>query len=383
MNSLVFLAVVSHLSYEILIKTMEERVKRFISLYVPITSCNFRCHYCYITHNRLFDRNVPDLKYSNKEIRTAFSIKRLGGTCLINICGGGETLLVHKVVDYIYELLSEGHYVMVVTNGMPTRSFDRLSEFPKKLLERLFFKFSFHFIELRKKGLFDKFFSNIRKMRDAGASFTLELTPSDELIPFIDEVKRLSVKELGAVCHVTVARDERQKGALPILTEHSISTYSDIWSAFGSQLFDYKMKIFGEKRREFCYAGDWSFLVHLGTGKMQQCYCSYVERDFFRDMESPLKLFPIGNNCKLDHCYNGHAFLALGTIPSLKAPSFESLRNRITEDENEWLSEKMKNFMGTNLLESNQQLSTSGKFLANLHIYRFRLEKKLKGLVTY
>lgn len=75
-----------------------ERIKRFIDGYVPVTSCTLRCHYCYITHQRLFDTKLPKFRYDAAFIRKALSKDRLGGTCLINLCGGGETLLPAEVV---------------------------------------------------------------------------------------------------------------------------------------------------------------------------------------------------------------------------------------------------------------------------------------------
>ena len=118
-----------------------ERIKRFIDGYVPVTSCTLRCHYCYITHQRLFDTKLPKFRYDAAFIRKALSKDRLGGTCLINLCGGGETLLPAEVVGYTKALLEEGHYVMIVTNATCSKRFDEIAQFPKELRERLFFKF--------------------------------------------------------------------------------------------------------------------------------------------------------------------------------------------------------------------------------------------------
>lgn len=52
------------------------------------------------------------------------------------------------------------------------------------------------------------------------ASFTIEVTPSDELIPYIDEMKEVSLREFGALPHITVARDE-SKPDYPLLTKLS------------------------------------------------------------------------------------------------------------------------------------------------------------------
>ena len=67
-------------------------------------------------------------------------------------------------------------------------------------------------------------------MRDIGCSFTLETTPSDELIPYIEEMQHVARENVGAICHVTVARDERHPDMLPILTNMSRLDYKKTWS---------------------------------------------------------------------------------------------------------------------------------------------------------
>ena len=122
-----------------------DEIKRYIDCTVPVTNCTLRCHYCYITQHRLFDGPIPDLPYSPAHVRRALSKERLGGTCLINFCGDGETTLVPKLVEYVRELLEEGHYVMIVTNGTVTKRMVEFSELPASLKKHLFFKFSYHF----------------------------------------------------------------------------------------------------------------------------------------------------------------------------------------------------------------------------------------------
>lgn len=352
-----------------------DQIKRLVNLHVPVTTCTLRCHYCYITHHRLFDGPLPELKYTPEEIRKALSKERLGGTCLMAFCGGGETLLPPKMVSYTKALLEEGHYVQIVTNGTMTKRFDEIAAFPAELLKRLFFKFSYHYMELKSKNLLDIFFANVNKMHKAGASFTLEATPSDEMIPYIDEVKEAAIKNTGAVCHVTIGRDERVAGELPILTNLDVEDYKKTWSIFDSSFFDYKWSIFGEKRKEFCYAGAWSIYVNVGTGIMTQCYCSHYTQDIFRDTDKPIRFLPIGNNCTLEHCYNGHSFLSFGTIPELKAPTHTELRNRVCADGSEWLYPEMKYFMASKLYDTNKEYSKLEQLETNIEI-RFRRSMK-------
>ena len=128
---------------------------------------------------------------------------------------------------------------MIVTNGTLSRRFDEFMSFDPRLLKRLFFKFSFHYLELKRLNLMDIFFENIKKMKDAGASFTVEITPSDELIPQIEEVKKICMEKLGALCHVTIARDDRTKG-IDVLTQLNPADYKAVWSQFQSELFAFK-----------------------------------------------------------------------------------------------------------------------------------------------
>ena len=203
-------------------------------------------------------------------------------------------------------------------------------------------------------------------MRDAGCSFTLELTPSDDAIPYIDEIKQRAIAELGAPNHVTIARDERTKNKLPMLTQLSRQDYIDTWKTFNSALFDYKLTIFGHKRKDFCYAGDWSFCVNLATGKMKQCYRSYYRTDIFKDISKPIPFRAIGNCCKEHHCYNGHSLIVLGDIPSQSTPTYAELRNRQSLDGSEWLRPEMKSFMSSKLKESNTEYTLWKKIKTNV-----------------
>ncbi|NDV81537.1 radical SAM protein [Bacteroides sp. 51] len=356
-----------------------DKIKRFIDCYVDITNCTLRCQYCYITHHRLFDKKIPKMKYTPRQVRAALANKRMGGVCLINLCAGGETLLLPNLTEYVKELLEEGHYIMIVTNATVTKRIDELAALPTELLKRLFFKFSYHYLELKSRNLFDRFFNNVRKMRDAGCSFTLELTPSDEVIPYMDDLIMLAEENVGAVCHVTVARDERNPKVLPILTELDAKSYKNTWSKLNSSLFDYKLSVFGEQRKEFCYAGDWSMHLELATGMMKQCYRSCFDQNIFEDPSKPIRFLPIGNNCQEHHCYNAHAFLTLGLIPELKSPNYAELRNRICKDGSEWLNSQMKEFMRTRLYESNEEYTVDQKNEINRQMNSLVKKMKLKN----
>ncbi len=346
---------------------MPPQLKRYIEIYVPVTTCTLHCHYCYIFHLGLFRNKLPEFKYSPDVVKRALSQERLGGTCLINMCAGGETLLHPQITQYIRVLLENGHYVSIVTNATVSKRFDELLQFPPELLSRLYFKFSYHYIELKKKNLFDLFFGNIRRMRDAGCSFTLELTPNDESIPLIDEIKQRAIDELGALCQVTIARDDVAPGDdKPILTKLSKEEFYKTWSTFDSEMLNFKKTIFGVKRKEFCYAGDWSFYLNLGTGIMTQCYWGFKPQQIFENPDAPISFTPVGYHCAMPHCYNGHAFLTLGCIPELDTITYAQLRNRKCLDGSEWLKPNVKEFFSCKLKNANSEYGSFKKMLHSL-----------------
>ena len=202
--------------------------------------------------------------------------------------------------------------------------------------------------------MLDKFFENIQRVKDAGCSFSLELTPSDEYIPYIDEIKEICMDRVGAYCHLTVARDERDP-ELPILTKLSRDEYVSTWSQFDSDLFKFKMQTFNIKRKEFCYAGEWTAHLNLGTGILRQCYCGTVIQNIFENPDKEIKWQPIGNNCAEPHCHNAHVWLTLGAIPSLETPTYALMRDRVAKDGSHWLQDNMREFLSGKLKDNNKE----------------------------
>lgn len=339
-----------------------KKIKRLICINVPVTACNLKCKYCYITQQKQWRTGLPNFEYSAEHMGKCLSVERLGGVCLINLTGSGETLLPNEIVDIIRNLLQQGHYLEVVTNGTLTNKFEEIARFPKTLLERLEFKFSFHYLELKRLEKIDVFFDNISLVKKAGCSFTVECMPNDELIPHIEDVKKLCRERLGALCQLTVGRNDLQKDRR-ILTNLSEEEYREIWGTFESDMFNFKMDIFYTKRKEFCYAGDWSLYVNLGNGDAKQCYGQLVNQNIFKDITKPIKFSAVGKYCREPHCYNGHAFLTLGVIPELDTPTYENIRNRKCQDESQWFSSCGKEFFSSKLKDSNKEYSKSSKII--------------------
>ncbi len=341
-----------------------DKIKRYLECYIPITTCNLKCHYCYITKQNKWGNEVVPIGHAPEEVRKALSKERLGGTCLINMCGGGETLLCPDLLPVVRALLEEGHYIMLVTNGTVTKVLKEFAALPGELLNHLIFKFSYHYLELKRIGQTQMFFDNIKMMRAAGCSFTLEITPNDELIEHIPAVKEEVQQYLSVLCHITIARNDILP-QIPILTELSDEEFYKTWEQFDSNLMNFKRTIFGKKQTGFCYAGDWSVYVNLKSGDMTKCYGGGELDNIYANPDKPLHFEAVGNKCPLAHCYNGHAFLALGDIPELETPTYASLRNRRDADGNTWLTEEMEQFLSGKLSDSNKEYSKLKKWSTN------------------
>jgi len=334
----------------------KDKISKAIFIRIPMSFCNFRCQYCYLsqrenTHN---ERQI-EYQYSPKHVAKALSKERLGGVSYINICADGETLIAKDIEKYIYELLKEGHYIEIVTNLSITSILDRMLKWDRKLLSHLEFKCSFHYLELKEKKLLNVFAENVNKIWDAGASANIEITPHDELIPFIPEVIKFSQVNFGALPHISIARNDAEKD-IGYLTKLSLNKYYKIWGQFYSQFWEFKKTLFKVKRREFCYAGAWSLYIDLTTGVAQQCYNSWFNQNIFSNIDKQIEFIPVGK-CNLAHCYNGHAFLTLGCIPNFTTLGYGDIRDRVKSDGSSWLQPGLKKFFNTKLQESNITLS--------------------------
>lgn len=354
------------------------KIHKFIECAVPLRACNMRCQYCYVTQNNWWNSEKSDYTYCINKISKAFSLKRMGGPCMINMCAAGETLLDHEVVEVLYKFLEIGHYVMLVTNGSLTKRFEEICQFPFIYRQRLFFKISFHYLELKRLNLLDRYFQNIKMLHNAGISFTVELTPDDSYVPYKEEIKEVCLKNLGVLCHITVPRDETKMG-YPLMTSMTRQEFVNTWKEFDSELFTFKESIFEIPRKEFCYAGMWSFTVNLLNGDYNQCYGGKKLGNLYNNMNEPIREIPIGCNCPEGHCFNGHAFLGFGLIPELHTPDFADMRNRIISLDDQWLSKPMEVAMRCKLLDDNKQCSKSEKIRYN--ILSFNIKRKAKKML--
>ena len=270
----------------------------------------------------------------------------------MNFCADGETLLTKDIDLYVKVLVEQGHYAEVVTNMSVTPVLKKFLSWEKNLLEHLEFKCSFHYLELKRKGLLEQFADNVCSAWAAGASATVEMTPTDELVPYIDEVKAFSLKRFGALPHLSIARDDRTSG-IEKLTSMSPEEYHDTWSQFGSGFWEFKESIFGKRQKGFCYAGAWSAYIDL-TGQAKACYSRPYLGDVFADPGKPFPAKAIGR-CPIAHCYNGHALMTMGLIPGAYDTGYGDIRNRARADGEEWLRPELKGFFNSKLEDSNER----------------------------
>ncbi|MBQ7544814.1 MAG: radical SAM protein [Synergistaceae bacterium] len=304
-----------------------DKIKKALMFTIPTSICNFRCQYCYIAQRPIhYQGKQAKMQYSPEQVAYACRPERLGGLAFMNFCGDGETLLSKDIDLYVRALVEQGHYGEIVTNCTITPMIDKILSWPAELRARTEFKCSFHYLELKKRGMLDTFVKNVHHIWDAGSSANIELTEHDELVPYIDEVKEFSMKHFGALPQVTIARDD-VSGGIDYLTKLPMDEYERIWSTFDSNFWEYKKSVFGVKQTDFCYSGLWSAFIFLDSGVARTCYGGYFLENVFEHPERPFPARPTVK-CVLPHCYNAHAFLTLGCIPGATPVGYGDIRNR-------------------------------------------------------
>lgn len=336
-----------------------DKPKRFFECLLPETVCNLECSYCYVIQENRRAMKLAELKYSPEHIAKALRKERVGGVCWISICGAGETLAQKECVDIVRLLLKEGHYINITTNGTLSNRYDALIEKCGSDVKHLHLAFSLHYVELIKRNMLDTFFANVKKMRSAGASILVQLNLCDEYVPYIDEIKDICKSKVGAYPQIALTRDESVM-PMKIMTSGSDEEYIRNGERFDSPLFRFTCKNFNVKRKEFCYAGDWSGCLNLATGWLTKCYQNPKGQNIFEDLDKPIDFKAVGTKCRHHYCVNSSHFLALGVIPDIKAPTYAQLRNR---PEANWYTKEMEAFLNSKLFETNDRHSKVYEYL--------------------
>ena len=361
-------------------KNSNMELKKFIDIHVPISTCNFKCTYCYVPQTKLVGTEKTIFKYTPDVVKKGLTIDRLGGTCHFNVCGLGETLIPNELFSYIKAILENGHTVMIVTNGTLTNRIKEYCNLSKDLKSRLGFKFSFHYLELKRLNMTKIFFDNINLVKKNGISFSVEITANDDYEPYIEDIKKVCLENVGALPHVSVPRNEAKKG-IDLLSNHSLQEFYNIWSTFDSPMFEFKIRHWGERRKEYCCSGLWSGLLDLGSGTYSPCYgLKGMGQDIFKDVNKKINFFSTGK-CKISHCYNAHSFLTLGTIPEINEERYIDIRDRISSiDNTHWMTGDLANQISNRLLNFNTYPNKGKKisFFFQRHIMQFKtLIKKI------
>ncbi len=351
------------------------KIKKFFECLLPVTACNLKCEYCYVIQRNQNEQKIPELKYSPEIMGKALTQERLGGVCYFSICGAGETFIPDYLIDILYQLLKNGHFVNVTTNGTLTNKIKHLASLPKEWLGRLHIAFSFHYLELKRLNLLDAFFDNVQFVKSLGCSYLVQINLYDAYIPVLDEIKHLCKEKTGAFPQVAATRKEESiTKKIELMTNGSREEYEETGKTFASPLFDFTMQNFNAKRKEFCYAGDWTYVLNLQTGILKRCYASCIHQNIFENTEKPLKSLAVGNCCASLFCLNSSHFMSLGSIPEMETPTYAALRNR---EEANWYSEEMERFLGGKLGEANKEYGIAKKLFSNCIGFADKLLYKL------
>ena len=327
-------------------------MKKAFLFAIPLSVCNLRCQYCYLAQRpSSYEGIIPDMQYSPEQVAYAMRQERVGGPSYFNLCADGETLLLPDLARYVDLLVREGHYVDIISNMVLSKKLEPLLELGPNTLSHVEIKCSLHYLELEKKGLLDRFANNVKTAWAAGASCSVEITPTDELVPKIPEVLSYCMENFGAPAHLTIARNDAT-ASIERLTNLDRDDYYAAWDQFDSSFFRFKDSIFGVKQKGFCEAGAWMYHVMMDSGEARQCYKGCRLGNIFANPEEPLPEIPLGR-CIQPHCYNGHMLLTAGVIDGFTDVGYGDIRDRVRVDGTHWLRPELKEFFNTKLGDSN------------------------------
>lgn len=349
------------------------KIKRFIECLIPFSVCNFRCEYCYVVQQKRNNNPNDGFNFPMESVAKCLTRQRLGGVCYFNLCALGETLLCKQTVMLAELLLREGHFVNITTNGTITKSFDALFRLEPFLLQRLGFSFSFHYLELLRSGLLQTFWDNIENAKRNGCSILVQFNMYDGYIPHLETMKQLCLAHVGAPPQIAATRLHGEN-SLCLHTALSRSEYTALGNGFNSELFKFTMQNFMKKNKFFCYAGDWSLILNIGTGEASRCYGMPPFQNIFVDPAEAIRFDAVGYACNMPYCVNSSHFKALGITPSEEGPTYAQLRNR---SEAGWYNDTMRDFLSTKLQQSNAEYSFSRKIGYWIRCFPIRARKFL------
>ena len=257
------------------------KIKRYIECNYAPEVCNLKCDYCYLSQEDRKKQRVLKEKYTPKFVRKALSTKRLGGECFISLSVAGETLHSDYIIEIAIELLKEGHIVNITTNGTLNNKFIDLLNRDNVPYDRLLITFSLHYIELIRTNLIDKFWENVKYVKNRGVSYYIKLNLYDKYIPYLDNIIEMCEKNTGDKPQIEVTR-KINGDRHTFMTQMSNRNYYESAKEYNSKLFEFTFYNFNKNRKEyFCYAGDWSLVVDLRSGETRGCYCDCRHQNIY------------------------------------------------------------------------------------------------------
>ncbi len=288
---------------------------------------------------------------------------------MFNISGSGETLLCPEIVEITEGLLRNGHYVALINNCTVTNRIQQLAAMPASYKERLFFKVSFHYRELRKRKMLMDFVINVNLLKTAGIAYSIEIVSNDCILDDLDELKEFSMRNFGALPHVLTGRDEYVAGTYPrSKTKLTHDEYNAIWASFDSDLFAYQQRDYDIPHREFCYAGVYTGTLLLSTGDFTPCPGTRKVTNFFEDLESRIRFLPMGHSCPFPNCYCGFFLHVLAGVARDYDPGvyFRQFRDRLCTDGSYWLTPSIREAFSHRCSEYHEPYAPAKEFYINL-----------------
>lgn len=355
-------------------------IYRFINTNLPTEGCNLRCEYCYIRQHGdedmlKIDRQKKLFAYPTDYMLRALRKERMGGVCMFNISGTGETLLNSEIFRITYGLLEEGHYVALISNCTITKVIEQFGDMPLEYRHRLFFKASFHYRELKKRGLLQTYVRNIHFMKKREIAFSIEIVSNDYVLDELDELKEFCLQNFGALPHILAGRDESVRGTYPKYeTKLPEWKFRETWASFDSELFRYQDTDYVlPHNNEFCYAGVYTGCLNLESGTFAPCPGGKVITNFFENIEQPVQFAPVGA-CPFPYCFCGFFLHVLAGVarekyePNVK---FFQFRDRQCEDGSTWLTPSIREVFSHRCAEYHDDFAPDKKryFISLMQIY--------------
>jgi hypothetical protein len=255
--------------------------------------------------------------------------------------------------------------VSVVTNALLRAQLLEIINKAGLNRDYLFFKCSFHYLELKRLNLLEKFFDNIDMIKAHQISFTVEMTVNDATIPYIQAIKEICQKRLGALCHIIESRNEKDE-RFNRLTQLSIEEHRSVWESFNSPLFAYQQKTFEIPVTTYCYGGDYSLRLDLQTGNLYPCNLPMPLDNLFAETNHLPNFTAVGSNCSLQNCFKRHVdSLLCGCFEDENAISYKAARDRKCSDGSVWLNDVISQSYQNKCAESHTPYSDSRMLFSN------------------